>query len=169
MIQEQAQAMICNITQNIISLVIFCKKGYFSYTNSESNCRGNVAIVPNKAIISFLEDIEDDAKVVATVKFKEGKTLIYKLFDEDYSYTEYGQNNTQQNYSVRIPNMQRKDIIQDITTIRKYCEDAKNKGSNKSNNEISFKDTIDMLEDTLDKLSKSRHLNEKQSEQDRAR
>lgn len=168
MLQEQSKIMLSTLTKDKRAFKRFYRKGYFSYSGDE-NCKGKVAIV-NKAIISFLEDANDESRVVATVNFKDSGTFIYKLFGQDYSFSRFGQDPTILANTARVYIRKKDDIIHDIGTIRKHCREAEKKASSivakfsttsaHSDNKISAQDAFLLLQDTIDKLNKSRSLNE---------
>lgn len=180
MIQEQAKLMLSNLTGDKKAFKSFYRKGYFSYY-SDKDYKGKVAIV-NKAIISLFEDANDELRVVATVNFQDSGTFIYKLFGNDYSFIQFGQDPTILPNTARVPLRKKEEVIQDIATIRKHCAEAEEKASAiqnvssivakfssilvKSDNKISSQDALLLLQDTLDRLSQSRQLNEVEKNSD---
>ena len=184
MLQDEIKLMISAVINDNKTLNDLYKKGFFSYLDKE-NCKGNIAIINNKAIVSILEDIDDDSKVIATINFKNSGTFIYKVFGKNYYFGQFGQDPYKDItgcQSVRIHMRKRDEVIEDINNIRKRCIDAEEKSiaiqkSNSifskfnsiqicSNNEISEKDVFSLLQDTLDKLNRTRQINEVNKECD---
>ena len=173
MVQEQANLMLSTLTNDKKTFNKFYKKGYFSYSNKDYY--GEVAIL-NQAIISFLESSNDESEVVATIRFKNGGTFIYKLFGKNYSFIQYGKDPTVLVNPARMRTRKKEDIISDISTIRKYCNNAKEKAlaiekassiltrfnniSVHSDTEISYDNALLLLQDTLKKLNMSSPLKE---------
>jgi hypothetical protein len=170
MIQEQAKLMLSTLCKDKKAFKNFYKKGYFSYSK-DKNYKGEVAIV-NKAIISFLEDAKDESKAVATVNFQDSGTFIYKLFGENYSFNQFGQDSTILTNTARVHLRKKEEVIQDIAIIRRHCTEAEEKAYAikksasivaklvQSDKKISSQDALILLQDTLNRLNQSRHLNE---------
>lgn len=171
MVQEQAKLMLKILREDKKAFRNFYRKGYFSYLTDE-NYKGKVAIL-NKNIISFLEDAKDKSKVVATVNFQDSGTFIYKLFGENYSFNQFGQDPTILTDIHRIHIRKKNEVIKDIDTIRRNCMEIEEKAlaieskhsiSSKVTtvltNKISSKDAFSLLQDTINKLDQSRHLSE---------
>ena len=95
MLQNEIQLMLQAIVEDKKNLKKFYKKGYFSYLNKE-DYKGIVAIVNEKAVISFLE-AQQELKIMATIKFNNGGTYIYKLFGNNYSFSEFGKDSHTKN------------------------------------------------------------------------
>lgn len=174
MLQEQAKLMLAILTKDKKAFKKFYKKGYFSYSK-DKEFQGKVAIV-NNAVISLLEDAYDKSRVVATVNFKDSGALFYKVFGNNYSFNQFGQDPTRLIDTTRVCHRKREDVIRDITTIRIHCAEAEEKASAiqkasdivskfntiliKSNNKVSSQDAFLLLQDTLVKLSQTRQLKE---------
>lgn len=172
MIQEQAKLMLLALTQDKRKFNNFYKKGFFSYSKDYI---GKVAIV-NKALISLIEDPNDEARIVATASFQYSGTFIYKLLGKNYSFNQFGQDPTILTNTARIYLRKKEDVIQDINSIRKHCKEAEKKASTiqkvpsivvkfnkilvQSDNTISSQDALLLLKGTLDGLNKLRNLNE---------
>lgn len=180
MLQDEIKLMLLSVIEDRKKLSKLYKEGYFKYYDNK-DYKGSIAVVNNKAVISFLEDINNESKMVATANFKNSGTLIYKLFDKNYSFSRIGKDPFISNYGGRQIHMRDKNqIIEDISSIRKYCAEAEerstaiqkesyilnkfNRIQNYSNSEISKEEVLSLLEDTVDKLDKTRYLAEKESE-----
>lgn len=175
MMQEQAKLMISNLLGDKKAFKKFYKKGYFYSHYNDKDYQGKIAIV-NNAVISILEDVNDESKVVATVDFKDSGVFVYKLFRNNYSFSQFGQDPTKLTDTVRVCYRKRDDVIKDITTIRRHCLEAEQKASAiqrasdivmkfnsiiiQSNNKISEQEVFLLLQDTLNRLSQTRLLNE---------
>lgn len=173
MLQEEIKLMLLSLIENKRKFREFYRKGYFEYLDNK-DYKGSIAIVNNKAVISLLEDINDETKAVATVNFKDSGILIYKLLGQNYSFSQFGQDPfrvTSEIYNLRVHTKNKNEVIEDIETIRRHCIEAKENATSitgkikqnlsKTNNRISDKGTLILLQDTIAKLSQSRHLNEK--------
>ena len=66
----------------------FYNSGYYSYSKDKS-FKGSIAIINNKAIVSFIEDINDENKVIATASFLDNTTIIVQLNGKDFLRTQF--------------------------------------------------------------------------------
>lgn len=174
MVQEQLELMLLNLTKDEEAFKKFYKEGYFSYSDNK-NYKGKVAIV-NRALISLFEDANDELRVVATANFQDSGTFIYKIFGNKYSSSQFKKDPTILTNTARVHFRKKEETIQELNTIRKYCAEAEEKALAirkissvigkfntilvQSDNKISSQNVLVLLQDTLDRLSQSRHLNE---------
>ena len=174
MIQEQEKKMLSSLTEDEEIFKDFYRKGYFAYSNDEGY-KGKVAII-NNAIISLMEDENDESKVVATIDFQNSGTFIYKLIGDDYYFSQFGKDPTVATDTGRVYLRDREEVINDIATIRRHCLEAEEKSnaiqnassivskfssiSVKSDNAMSIKDAFVSLGNTFKKLDQSKQLEE---------
>lgn len=166
MLKDEIDLMLSSLMNNRKALKKFYKTGYFSY-HQDKSFKGAVAIVNDKAIVSFLQDVDDDSKVIATATFQNNTTIIIQLNGDYFSRTQFG----------KLPERcisNREAIISDISLLRGYCAEAEerltsgkshfirsifSKKSQSSDRKLSKQDVRFMLETTLDKLHETLTLN----------
>lgn len=166
MLKSETNLMLSSLIQSKKDLRKFYKTGYCEYSG-DKKFKGSLAVVNDKAIVSFLQDIDDDSKVIATVAFQDNTTIIIQLDGEDFSRTQFGQLNYK--YSSN-----RESIISDLSLLRRYCAEAEEKVkssnphfirniffklSKASERRLSRQDVKILMENMLDKLNKSRNIN----------
>lgn len=166
MLKDEIKFMLSSIIANKRAFEKFYKTGYFSYSKDKP-FKEAVAIVNDKAIVSFLQNVDDDSEVIATASFQDNTTLIFQLMGDNFSRTQFGI--IPQRYSSH-----RKSIISDIASVRRNCAEVEervtssnpnfiksifSKDSQSSVKKLSKQDVRFLLENTLDKLHKSRNLN----------
>lgn len=172
MIQDEIKAMLTLLVEDKKTFKRFYKTGYFLYNKDES-FKGEVAIINDKAVISFLQDANDETKVVATANFQNSGTFILKLFGKNFSQYKSKIRNT---YTSRIHKANRNEIIDDIDSIRKHCAETEEKSKSMKNQSIRSKldkilkpsddmlskeEVLLLLEDTINELNKTRNLDER--------
>lgn len=179
MVQEEAKLMLSHLTEEK-AFNEFYKKGYCSYSNNK-DYNGKVAIV-SKSIIFYIEDLTDKSKVVATISFQDSGTFVYKLFGKNYSFSQFGQDPTISSHTARVHLRKKDEIVGDIDTIRKYCDNAEEKALAiskassivskfssilvQSDNKVSSENALLLLNNTLHGLNQSRHLSESEQTTD---
>ena len=124
-------------------------------------------------LISFLQDANDETKVVATANFQDSGTFILKLFGKNFSQYKSNMRNV---YTSRIHKASRNEIIDDIAYIRKRCAKAEEKSKSIQNqsirgkidtilkspdNKLSKKEVLMQIENTVKNLNKSIQLDER--------
>ena len=172
MVQDEIKTMLTLLMENKKAFKKFYKTGHFSYDKDEL-FKGEVAIINDKAVISFLQDMNDETKIVATANFQDSGTFILKLFGENFSQHK---SNLRNAYTSRMHKAKRDEIIDDIDSIRKRCAEAEEKSKSMQNqsirskfaeilkhsdDKISKKAVLLLLEDTINKLNKTRNLDER--------
>lgn len=172
MVQDEIKTMLTVLMENKKAFKKFYKTGHFSYDKDEL-FKGEVAIINDKAVISFLQDMNDETKIVATANFQDSGTFILKLFGENFSQYK---SNLRNAYTSRMHKAKRDEIIDDIASIRKHCAEAEEKSKSMQNqsirskfdeilkhsdDKISKKAVLLLLEDTINKLNKTRNLDER--------
>ena len=176
MVQDEIKEMLTLLMENKKAFKKFYKTGHFSFDKGEL-FKGEVAIINDKAIISFLQDANDETKVVATANFQDNSTFILKLFGENFSQYKSNMRNV---YTSRMHKANRDEIIDDIASIRKHCAEAEEKAKSiqsqsirskvveilkhsddNSDYKISKQEILLLLEDTINKLNKTRNLDER--------
>ena len=167
MLQGEIHSMLKFISNDKKALDYLYKKRCFEY-KKEDSLYGEVAIVNNKALVSFIRDVNNEQKLIATAKFKDGGTVIFKLLGDNFSQHEIGFKNLRGGFYAR--KLSKEEVIKEIETICKYCEEVK-RGlpTSKSNffnmfsKRLSKRDVANLLEETIQKLECSRFLEETES------
>lgn len=169
MLQDEIKTMLKFLIENRKNFRKFYKNGYFEYSK-DNTFEGSVAIINNDTIVSFLKYINDDSKAIATIDFQNNGTIILNLFDDDFSMHNFGMKTFTNSYSSRIIPPTHDDIVKKISYIIKCCEKAKKSHSTfqyknifniKKHQSLSKKEIHSLLENTLNKLNKTKSLNEK--------
>lgn len=180
MLQDEIKSMLSSVISDDKKISDLYREGYFEYSNNK-DCKGNIAVVNNKAVVSILEDVNDESKVIATVNFKNSGTLIYKLFDKNYSFSQIGQDPFKRvDGSSKTSMRSKEEIIKDIESVRKHCRESKEKAMAVrkaslilsefdltnicSNSEISEQEILLLLKETINNLNKTRCLKEDESQ-----
>lgn len=164
MLKDEINLMLLSLMDN--NFKRFYKTGYFSYSKDKS-FKGAVAIVNDKAIVSFLQNVDDENEVIATASFHDHTAVILQLMDNDFSRIQFGK--LPRRYSLG-----RESVISEIASIRKRCAEAEerlasgkfhsiksifSKASQPASEKLSKQDVRFLLENTLEKLHKSQNLN----------
>lgn len=165
MLKNEINLMLSSLMSNKKALKKFYKAGYFSYSKDKP-FEGAVAIVNDKAIVSFLQDVNDDSKVVATATFQDNTTIIIQLNGEEFSRIQFG------NLPCRLSSSL-ESVISDISSVRRHCAETEerltssnpnfirsifSKTSQSSDRKLSKQDVRFLLQTTLDKLQETRNL-----------
>lgn len=166
MLKDEINLMLLSLINNKRALKKFYKTGFFSYPK-HNPFKGAVAIVNNKAIVSFLQNVDNENEVIATASFQDNTTFVFQLKGDNFSRTQFG------NLPHRCSS-NRESVISDISSIRKYCAETEerlissnphfinrifSKVSHPTREELSKEDVKFLLENTLNKLHKSQNLN----------
>lgn len=162
--KNEINLMLSSLMKNKRALAKFYKTGYFSYTKDKA-FKGATAIVDGNAIVSFLQDANDDSKVIAIASFKNKKATIVQLSGEEFCRTQFGMVSGKLSSSLA-------SIKCDISSVRRHCAEAEeklrgcsfirrifSKPTQSSDIKLSKKDVRFMLENALDKLHDARNLN----------
>lgn len=168
MIQKDLQEMIQEVLNNKKKFRTLYKEGYFTYDKNDS-LKGMIAIVNNKAVLSFIQD--GDNEKIATADFNNNGIRINKLIGDSCSHYESGWRDPYKPHKIHYDN-KKDDIIQEIETIYKHCIETKNKPvlsrfdkifgkSRVLNEKMSRQEVKALLEETLNHLNKSRNLDER--------
>ncbi len=166
MLKDEINLMLSSLINNKKAFKKFYRTGYFSYSKDKL-FKGAVAIVNDKAIMSFLQDVDDDSKVIATATFQDNNTtIIIQLNGEDFSRIQFG------NLPCKLSS-NLKSVINDISSVCRHCDEAKrklicsnqnfiksifSKISQSSYRNLSKQDIRILMETTLDKLHETRNL-----------
>lgn len=179
MLQNEIKLMLKSLINNKKDFKKFYKTGHFSYSQNDS-FKGEVAIINNsRSVISYLQDANDEFKVVATADFKDGGTLILKLFDKNHSHYESGKNSYPSHidgfHRLKMRKLSRDDLIRDISSIQRHCAEAKENVTSvkhhsiinritstleASDEKLSKQEVLLLLENSLNHLDKARHIDE---------
>ncbi len=175
MLKKEAKSMMESLTEDKEKFEDFHSKGYFSYENE--SYKGNAAIT-EKDVISFLEDLNDRTKSIATINFQNGGTFVYELYGDDYSFSRFGKDPTVLTDTAKVYFPTKEQVMHDINTIHRHCEESKEKAfaiekayeilekfrsiSIKANNQISSEDALLSLQNTLNALTQSKEIEDKE-------
>lgn len=129
MLHEQMESMLCN-RKTLNSL---CRKGYIEYDN-EGISHGEVAIISNKALLSFVKDVNDEQNVIAIANLNGSGTLAFQLYGNDFSQCEIGFKDSPGGFynatgGNHFKKLSRKEVIREIETIYIHCSEAKDNSS----------------------------------------
>ena len=167
MLKDEINLMLLSLMKNEKKFKNFYTSGYFPYSKDKS-FKGAVAIINNKAIVSFIEDINDENKVIATASFLDNTTIIVQLNGKDFLRTQFNNLPRRCKCSSNLDN-----IISDISSIQRHCAEAEQKLTSKKTNFIrnifsktnqvsshtlSKQDVTTILKNTIDKLDKTQSL-----------
>lgn len=166
MLKDEINLMLSSLMNNKKAFRKFYKTGYFSYSKDKP-FDGAIAIVNDKAIVSFLQDVDDDSKVIATTTFQDTTTIVIQLNGEEFSRIQFG------NLPCRLSSSL-ESVISDISSVRRHCAEAEerlissnpnfiksifSKNTPSSDRKLSRKKVRFLLQTTLDKLQETRNLN----------
>ena len=166
MLKNEINLMLSLLMNNKKAFRKFYKTGYFSYSKDKP-FDGAVAIVNDKAIVSFLQDVDDNSKVIATAAFQDNTTIVIQLNEEKFSRIQFG------TLPCRLSSTL-ESVISDISSVRKHCAEAKERLTSSNHNfirnifsktshfpdkKLSKQDVGFLLETTLSKLQETRNLN----------
>ena len=166
MLKDEINLMLSSLMNNKKAFRKFYKTGYFSYSKDKP-FDGAIAIVNDKAIVSFLQDVDDDSKVIATTTFQDNTTIVIQLNGEEFSRIQFGKLPCRLSSSLD-------SVISDISSVRRHCAKAEERLTSSNPNliksifskntpsldrKLSKEDVRFMLQTTLDKLHETRNLN----------
>ena len=166
MLKNEINSMLSSLMNSKKAFKKFYKTGYFPYPEDKP-FEGAVAIVNDTAIVSFLQDINDDSKVIATATFQDNTTIIIQLNGEYFSRTRFGK------LPIRLSS-NLESVINDISSVRRHCAEAEerltssnpnfiksifSKNTPSSDRKLSKENVRFLLQTTLDKLQETRNLN----------
>lgn len=166
MLKDEINLMLSSLMNNKKVFRKFYKTGYFSYSKDKT-FDGAIAIVNDKAIVSFLQDVDDDSKVIATTTFQDNTTIVIQLNGEEFSRIQFGKLPCRLSSSLD-------SVISDISSVRRHCAKAEERLTSSNPNliksifskntlsldrKLSKEDVRFMLQTTLDKLHETRNLN----------
>lgn len=168
MLQAEMRFMLEKLIKDKKSFRKLYKSGCISYSK-EKPFTGEVVIVDDRAVIAYLQDINDENKAIATVNFQENGLQIYKLLGDNWSHHQFGWKEDDAYtyggvYSAKVHNYDKDRVAREIETIRKFCDETPKRESvikSLGKKKLSKKQVSDLLLDTLDKLSRTRELDEK--------
>lgn len=179
MVDNELQLMLKSIIGSKIAFNKFYRKGFYSYPKEDSFI-GEVAIVNEKALASFLQDTTSKSNIVATVNFKDSGTSIYRVNGENSSFQQFGEdiNNSNGFHTFKAYTPNRKRILEDISSIKTHCTEKKNSFQSKKTitqlldrfnsqkKKLSRKEVYSLLNSTIDQLNKSINLDKKDSKRE---
>lgn len=179
MLDKELHSMLKSIIKNKLAFNKLYRDGVYSYSKDDSFV-GEVAIINEKALVSFLQDATNELDTVATVDFKDSGTSIYRVNGDNSSFEQYGQdlNNSNGFHTFKAYTPNRDRIIEDISSIKTHCKEKKQAvqtegkisrliGSfNLQQKRLSRKEIRELLINTLDKLEKSINKDSKSSRKD---
>lgn len=168
MLQTEMRFILESLIKDKKSFRKLYKSGCISYSKDKP-FTGKVVIVDDRAVIAYLQDLNDENRAIATVNFQENGLRIFKLLGDSWSHHQFGWKEDDEYtyggvYSAKVHNYDRGRVAREIETIRKFCAEAPKKESiikSLSKKRLSKKQTFDLLLDTLDKLNQTRELEEK--------
>lgn len=170
MMQKEIKLMLEKLIKDRKSFRKLYKSGYFSYFKDKS-FKGKVSIVGDRAVIAYLEDLNDENRVIATANFQENGIQIFKLLGDDWSHHQFDWEEKDAYtyggvYLSKLHNYDRDKVAREIATICGYCEKTPKKESiikSIGKKRLSKKQVFDLLLDTLDKLNQTRKLQDKKT------
>ena len=164
MLKDECELMLLSLINNKKALRKFYKTGYSSYSSNDESFKGAATIVEGDTIMSFMQDVNDESKVIATATYRD-TTIIIQLNEEEFLRTQLGGAPCGMKST-------RESAIGNISSVKRHCAEAEeklksekfirkmfSKSSNLSDKKISKKDVRIMLETTFDKLKKTLNLN----------
>lgn len=166
MLKDEINLTLSSLMKNKKDFKKFYKTGYFS-CSKDKPFEGAVAIVNDKVIVSFLQDVDDDSKVIATAAFQDNTTIVIQLNGEEFSRIQFG------NLPCRLSSSL-ESVISDISSVRRHCAEAEerltssnpnfiksifSKNTPSSDRKLSKEKVRFLLQTTLDKLQETRNLN----------
>lgn len=168
MLQTEMRFMLEKLIKDKKSFRKLYRAGCISYSKDKP-FTGEVVIVDDRAVIAYLQDSNDENKVIATVNFQENGLQIYKLLGDNWSHHQFGWKEDDAYtyggvYSAKLHNYDRDKVAREIETIRKFCTETPKRESvikSLGKKKLSKKQVSSLLLDTLDKLSRTRELDEK--------
>lgn len=176
--QSELEAILKEICANKRTLKELTKKGYLPY-KGDTNFLGSVAIINNKAIVSYLQDSNDDSRAIATANFIDNGILIFKLEGEKCDETRVGWKNKSSGemggfYGAQIHQISRKSVSSQISSACRHCIEAKEKAELESSKStisklikglksetdkgLSEKEVLLLVQDTLKALNRSKNI-----------
>lgn len=165
MIQNEINQMIQKISKDKIALHKLVNKGYILYSKKPEYV-GAIAIInsQNKAVISYLQEKNDESQVIATACFENGCTLIYTLSGDKYDLRQTGNLlNMNGYYTSKVYSPDKVGIKKDVNSIRKRCIERSNKKTfdkKFKQDKISKDIALELLNNTLMKLDKVNNINQ---------
>lgn len=148
---------ICNDKKTLKKLV---KQGYLTY-NTDPEFSGSIAIINDKAVLTYLQDTNDESRAIATTNFIDNGILIFKLDKGQCDETRVGWKNKGFGefggfYATQIYQFNRESVTSQIHSAHRHCIEAKEKAELESS-----KSTISRLIEGL-KSKKDKSLSEKE-------
>ena len=168
MLQTEMRFMLEKLIKDKKSFRKLYKSGCIYYSK-DKHFTGEVVIVDDRAVIAYLQDSNDENRVIATVNFKENGVQIFKLLGDNWSHHQFGWKDNDAHtyggfYTAKVHNYDKDRVRREIEIIRKFCGETPKKGNiikSLSKKKLSKKQVSSLLLDTLDKLSRTRELDEK--------
>lgn len=172
MLQNEMRFMLEKIIKDIIKdkerFKKLYKSGYIDYSDNKP-FTGKVVIVDDRAVIAYLQKLNDENSAIATADFQENGMQIFELLGDDWFHYQFGWKEDDAYtyggvYSAKAQNYNRNRVSREIETIRKFCAETPKKESiikSLGKKKLSKKQVSGLLLDTLDKLSRTRELGEK--------
>ena len=168
MLQAEMRFMLEKLIKDKKSFRKLYKLGCISYSKDKP-FTGEVVIVDERAVIAYLQDLNDENRAIATVNFQENGLQIFKLIGNNWSHHQFGWKEDDAYtyggvFSAKVHNYDKDRVAREIETIRKFCDETPKKESiikSLGKKKLSKKQVSDLLLDTLDKLSRTRELDEK--------
>lgn len=168
MLQTEIKLMLQKLIKDKKSFRQLYKSGRFSYSK-DKHFKGNIAVIGDKAVIAYLQDLNDENRAIATANFQENGIQILKLLGDNWSHYQFGweENDTHTyrgGYLTKVHNYDKDKVVREIETICKFCDETPKKESiikSLGKKKLSKKQVSTLLLDTLDKLNRTRELDEK--------
>lgn len=178
--QDELEKILKEISTNQKALKELTKKGHLSYKGMKES-EGNIAIVNNKAVLSYLKYLNKKSKAIATASLVNKGTLVYRLDGEKCDETKVGWNSKGikelGGFSAKQEHkISKEKVSSQIDLICKYCKQAKDKSKLKNSRDIiketvqnstsepeklSEKEVLDLLKETLKSLNKCKNIENK--------
>lgn len=168
MLQTEMKLMLEKLIKDKKSFKELYKTGSFSYSKDKP-FKGEVVVVGDRALIAYLQDLNDENRAIATADFQENGTLIFKLLGDNWSQHQFDWEDKDTytyggNYSAIVHNYDRDKVAREIETIRKHCAETPKKESilqSLGKKKLTKKQVYSLLLETLDKLNRTKELSEK--------
>lgn len=165
-LQEEYKIMLDYIIKNKRAFSTLFRSNYYTY--SKDDLIGYFAIINDKALISYIEDINNTDRAIATANFTDNGLLIFKLLENNFSKYQKGWTNPLRPHQFHVSKSSRLDVIEQINCIKKHCDEAKEKTKklsifSKPSKKLSKSQVKLLITDTLDGFCSSKQLDERNS------
>ncbi|MBO5004697.1 MAG: hypothetical protein J6D03_05545 [Clostridia bacterium] len=175
-IQSGVENMLKEICNNKKTLRKLVKQGYLPY-NTNPEFSGSIAIINDKAVLTYLQDTNDESRAIATTNFIDNGILIFKLDRGQCDETRVGWKNKGfgkfgRLCATHIYKFNRESVTSQIHSARRHCMEAKEKAElesskskisrliegvkTKKDKRLSEKEILFLIKETLEVLTRPR-------------